>query len=107
MTDALKHREQILSDLCARRAAIAEDRANNPDASVHVSPWFVYTYRGFHHYVFPALPEELDIKTKSDVCRRWVESELVSKGMICDCTLFASGPIFSCTTREVKEDGFG
>jgi hypothetical protein len=109
--DGLNRRARTLQALCARRAAmdaqIALDEARNPHAAVKLKPWFVYTDRGMRHFVFPALPDALDDKSKSAVCRQWVEQELVSRGMVCDCTLYDTGPIFSCSTREIKHDGFG
>ena len=109
--DGLSRRARTHQALCARRAAmdaqIALDEARNPYAAVKLKPWFVYTDRGMRHFVFPALPDALDDMSKSAICRQWAEQELVSRGMVCDCTLYDTGPIFSCPTREIKQDGFG
>ena len=76
-------------------------------AQFNMAMWFSHTAHGFHHLVFPALPDAVADEVKNDICNRWATKEIVPLGVACMMHRLASSVIFSFTRREVTKSGFG
>ena len=68
----------------------------------------VQTYKGRRDFMFPPLPDAMTTKQQFALMSQFAKQELVSRGMVCQTTLYENGEaMFSCPTREVTKEGFG